>query len=177
MRRLYFDGLLYICNRIIAGVPSHVVRGAFYRGVMRFEMGRNASIFSGAHFTSRGGFAVGDYSTINEDCRLDNRGGLTIGSHVSISPEVCLLTADHNPQDPEFRGRERPIVVDDYVFIGTRALILPGVTLGRGAVVAAGAVVTRDVAPLSIVAGSPAREIGRRNADLRYEVGYRRLFA
>jgi len=177
VRRILFDGLLFLCNRIVGRIPSHTLRLAFYGGVMRFAIGDKASIFSGAQFTNRGSFAVGDHTTINEDCRLDNRGGLTIGSHVSISPQVCILTADHDPQDPQFRGRERAVRIEDYVFVGTRAMILPGVTLLRGAVVAAAAVVTHDVEPLSIVAGSPAREIRKRNPDLAYDVGYRRLFA
>jgi acetyltransferase-like isoleucine patch superfamily enzyme len=177
LRRVRFDGLLFMCNRTVASIPSHRVRLAFYRGVMRFEIGEHSYIFSGARFDTRGSFRLGRNSTINERCRLDNRGCLSIGDNVSISAEVCILTADHDPQDPKFAGRTRPVTLQDYVFIGTRALILPGVTIGRGAVVGAGSVVTKNVAPLAIVAGSPAREIGKRNPDLNYQVNYQQLFA
>jgi maltose O-acetyltransferase len=177
LRRIWFDGLLFVCNRIVARIPSHTLRLAFYRSAMRFRIGRHSYIFSGASFTTRGNFSIGDHTTINDHCRLDNRAGLFIGDNVSISPEVCILTADHDPQDPEFGGRNRAVTIADYVFIGTRAMILPGVTLARGAVIAAAAVVTRDIEPLSIVAGSPAREIRKRNPDLRYKVDYCRLFA
>lgn len=177
LRRLWFDGLLFICNRFMASVPSHTARLAFYRHVMRFEIGERSCLFSGARFDTQGNFRLGKNSTINEGCRLDNRGGLTIGENVSISSETCILTADHDPRDATFAGRNRPVVIEDYVFIGTRALILPGVTIGRGAVVGAGAVVTRSVAPLTIVAGSPAKPIGERDPNLNYKVDYRRLFA
>ena len=175
--RLRFDGLLYICNRVVGCLPSHELRKFFYRGAMRFQIGEASHIFCGARFDSAGGFILGTHSTINENCRLDNRGGLTIGDHVSISSEVCILTADHDPQSPRFAGRNRAVVIEDYVFIGTRAMILPGVHLGRGAIVAAGAIVTRSVEPLSIVAGSPARAIGKREGTLDYDAQYCRLFA
>lgn len=177
LRRLWFDGMMFLCNGVVAHFPSHLVRRWFYRAVMRFDIGKRAFIFMGAQFDSRGHFRLGGHSTINERCRLDNRGGLEIGSNVSISADVCILTADHDPQSRSFAGRERPVRIADYVFIGTRALILPGVTIGRGAIVAAAAVVTKDVAERSIVAGSPAKEIGTRNADLSYEIDYCRFFA
>ena len=176
-RRVRFDGLMYFCNRIISHIPSHTFRQAFYRGVMQFEIGEKSYIFSGARFDTRGGFKVGQGSTINENCRLDNRGGLTIGSHVSISAEVCVLTADHDVHSATFAGRTRAVFIADYAFIGTRALLLPGVKVGRGAVVAAGAVVTKEVPPLTIVAGSPAKQIGTRESTLDYSVEYCRLFA
>jgi len=75
-----------------------------------------------------------------------------------------ILTADHSLDMPSFDYREAPVHIDDYVWIGSRAMVLPGVTIGRGAVVAAGAVVTRDVPSLSIVGGVPARQIGVRDA-------------
>jgi maltose O-acetyltransferase len=157
--------------------PSHAVRRWFYRAVMRFDIGDRAFIFMGAQFDTRGQFKLGDNSTINRGCRLDNRGGLEVGSNVSISDDVCILTADHDPRSASFAGRTRPVRIGDYVFVGTRAIILPGVTVARGSVVGAGAIVTKDVAECSIVAGSPAKEIGTRRADLDYQVDYYRFFA
>ena len=177
LRRIWFDGLLFFCNHIVAHVPSHCLRRWFYRGLMQFEIGERSYIFMGARFDGRRSFKIGHHSTVNERCRLDNRGGLEIGSNVSISSEVCILSADHDPQSPDFAGRNRAVRIEDYVFVGTRAMILPGVNIGRGAVVAAGAIVTRNVTPLSIVAGSPAKEIGKRNPDLNYQIDYGRLFA
>ena len=177
LRRLWFDGVLFLCNYVVGHLPCHALRRWFYRVVMRFEIGERAFVFMGAQFDARGHFKLGDYSTINQRCRLDNRGGLDIGSNVSISADVCILTADHDPQSASFAGRTRPVRMGDYVFIGTRAMILPGVTIGQGAVVAAGAVVTKDVEERSIVAGCPAREIGKRGAELAYQIGYHRFFA
>jgi adhesin HecA-like repeat protein len=176
-RRVSFDGLLFLCNKIVCHLPSHALRKFFYRGVMKFRIGEHSYIFSGARFDARGGLEIGNETTINESCRLDNRGGLVIGNNVSISSETCILTADHDPQSPVFAGRERAVQIEDYVFIGTRALILPGVKIGRGAIVAAGAVVAKDVPALTIVAGCPAKEIGRRDPTLDYRVAYCRLFA
>jgi len=115
---------------------------------------------------------MGNHSTINEECRLDNRGGITIGDNVSISAQVCILTADHDPGSPTFAGRERAVRIDDHVFIGTRAMILPGVTIGRGAVVAAGAVVTEgtQVPPGSLVMGVPARVVRDVDDGLRARI-------
>jgi maltose O-acetyltransferase len=177
LRRLLFDGLLFFCNGLIGHFPSHAVRQWFYRSVMQFEIGQRSFIFMGAEFDTRGQFKLGDHSTINQDCRLDNRGGLEIGRNVSISANVCILTADHDPQSADFAGRMRPVRIADYAFVGTRAMILPGVTIARGAVVAAGAVVTKDVGERIIVAGCPARQIGVRGADLNYQIEYVRFFA
>ena len=176
-RRLRFDALLYICNRIIAELPSHTFRLAWYRRVMRFEIGERAFIFMGARFDCRGGFSLGHHSVINERCRLDNRGTLRIGSNVSISSEVCILTADHDPHSESFAGRNLPVEIGDHVFIGTRAMILPGCRIGQGAVVAAGSVVTKNVEAFTIVAGNPARPVGHRPQNLTYELDYARLFA
>ena len=177
LRRIWFDGLLFLCNHVVAHLPSHSFRKWFYRNLMQFEIGRRSYIFMDARFDARRLFKLGDHSTINERCRLDNRGGLEIGNNVSISSEVCILSADHDPRSSDFAGRIRAVRIADYVFIGTRAMVLPGVEIGRGAVVAAGAIVTKNVAPLSIVAGCPAKEIGTRNPDLNYQIDYGRLFA
>lgn len=175
-RRLIFDGLLYLTNRPIAHIPSHTIRLAFYRTVMKYRIGRGSYIFMDAWFDGRGHFEMGCNSVINQKCHLDNRGGIQIGDNVSISSEVCILTADHDMRSPDNAGRERPVHIHDYVFIGTRATILPGVTLGEGAVVGAGSVVTKDVPPYTMVAGIPARKIGERPTGMRYSASYNRLF-
>jgi acetyltransferase-like isoleucine patch superfamily enzyme len=175
-RCLWYDGRPYLANRIIARVPSHRARLLFNRAVMKVEIGKNGSNFMDAWFDTVGNIVIGTNSTINQRCKLDGRGGLTIGSNASISAEVCILTGEHNIRSSDFCGRASPVRIEDYAFVGTRAMILPGVSLGKGAVVAAGAVVTKDVEPFTVVADVPARELVRRNSILEYSVYYRCLF-
>src|ERR1035437_9508153 len=169
------DLRLYLCNHVVANIPSRCLRMLFYRRIMGFTLGKQTSIFLKCRFDCAKNLAIGSPSVINQGCRLDSRGGLRIGNNVSISEEVCILTADHDPKTSDFRGRPRPVVIEDYVFIGTRAMILPGVTVHRGAIVAAGAVVSRDVQALGIVGGIPARSIGTRNPVLSYTTEYTRF--
>jgi len=92
--------------------------------------------------------------------RFGGRGGISIGDFVQIAADVSFDTASHPLEFTEGEARPTilgPIRVEDHVWIGTGAKILPGVTVGRGAVVAAGAVVTADVPPMTLVGGVPAR--------------------
>ena len=168
------DVALYIANHIVNKVPSHRVRLLYYRRVMRYVIGAGARVLLGLKVDGRAGLTVGPRSIVNENCRLDSRGTLTIGADVSISSDVMILSADHDGRSPGFAYQTRAVRVEDHVWIGTRALVLPGVRIGRGAIVAAGAVVTKDVAPLDIVGGIPAKAIGRRpEAALAYELSWR----
>ena len=176
MRSFFSELRLYVCNHFVSRFPSELVRIIYYRRIMDFEIGNGVTIQLGARFDCTRGLNIRSNCVINKGCRLDSRGGIQIGSNVSISEDVCILTADHDPNTSDFRGRTRPVVIEDYVFIGTRAMILPGVTLHRGAIVAAGAVVSRDGAALDIVGGIPARTIGKRNPDLAYVAEYSRFF-
>lgn len=144
------------------------MRHWFYRAIMHVELAPGAHILSGLWLDSRRGLTIGANSVVNQRCRLDNRGGIEIGANVSISPEVHILTGDHDVYSPSLEGRLRKVSIGDYVFIGSRATILPGVSIGEGAVVCAGAIVTRDVPVRAIVAGVPARMIGIRNAPFDY---------
>ncbi len=112
---------------------------------------------------------------INRDVLLDGRKGLRIGNNVSISEGAVILTLEHDPNSPDFANRGATVQIEDYVFVGARAIILPAVTVCRGAVVAAGAVVTHDVAPYTIVGGVPARPISERSRDLHYQLDYRKF--
>jgi acetyltransferase-like isoleucine patch superfamily enzyme len=83
---------------------------------------------------------------------------------------------EHDPQSGTYTTQGGPVVIEDYAWVSCRVVILPGVTIGRGAVVAAGSVVTKDVAPYTIVGGVPAKKIGDRNRDLTYTLDYHKAF-
>lgn len=167
---------LYLSNHIVAHIPSHTFRLCFYRRMMKFTIGEGSSIFMNCRFDCTGSLSIGKDSVINGFCRIDTRGGVTIGSNVSISEEVIILTADHNEDLLGIIDRKKKVTIGDYVWIGTRAMILPGVTIGTGAVIAAGAVVTKDVEPLAVVAGVPAKLLKYRSENFNYSAHYSRLF-
>jgi len=105
---------------------------------------------------------VGQHSLFNVDCFLDLAGPITIGNQVILGPQVMLTTGAHKIGEATTRAGElspRPIVVEDGAWLGARCTVLPGVTIGRGAVVAAGAVVNKDVACNTLVGGVPAKVI------------------
>lgn len=112
---------------------------------------------------------IGRETAIGASVSIALRADVTIGSRVVISDGVKLMTGSHDPQDPEFKGFAAPIVVKDYAWIATHSLILPGVTIGRGAVVGTGSVVRVDVPDYAIVFGNPARvQAPPRNSALDY---------
>jgi len=121
-------------------------------------------------------FKIDEHSVINRRCYLDCRGGIEIGKNVSISPEVYIISATHIVDDPEYKVVGKKVIIDDHVWIAAKAIILPGVHLGKGCVVGAGSVVTKDVAPYEIVAGNPARFIRKRNDQLTYTIDFFSFF-
>jgi acetyltransferase-like isoleucine patch superfamily enzyme len=164
--------LNYLTNHVINHVPSFALRRLWYERVIGARFGDDAGMYLGCYlwyYTPRkvrmSGFRLGAGSHVNRGCVLDIRGGLDIGKQVSISTEAMILTASHQVNDPRFGVELRPVVIEDYAWVGSRAVILPGVRLGRGCVVAAGAVVTRDVPPLTVVAGVPARPVAERESE------------
>ncbi len=121
--------------------------------------------------------SIGKGSVINNSCLLYTTGGLVIGENVSISSGAWLVTGTHDMNDPLFPDKYLPIVVGNYAWIGVRATILAGVTIGEGAVIMAGAVVTRDVPPYAVVGGIPAKIVSKRALqNFSYELNFRHLF-
>ena len=125
-------------------------------------MGKGSSIHLNC-FINRFNIEIGTNSSINRRCYLDGRGGLSIGNNVSISPEVHLITAEHDLNDASFSYITAPIELGDFVWIGTRAIVLPGVRLGKGCVVGAGAVVTKSFESNSVLVGNPAKKMKSRD--------------
>lgn len=103
---------------------------------------------------------IGERCFIQQCCTFFGRGGIKIGNDVFIGPKVNLITINHDV-NPDNRSATygRPIVIEDKVWIGINSTILQGVKIGYGAIIGAGSVVTKDVEPLTIVAGNPARVI------------------
>ena len=115
---------------------------------------------------------IGENCVINRRCYLDGRAGIEIGNNVGISPESYILSLTHSIQDPEFRTVKGPVSIQDYVWIGVRAIILPGVHLSEGCVVGAGAVVSKSFPPYKVIAGVPAKVIGDRQPTMNYVLSY-----
>lgn len=160
---------------IVSLVPSHNMRIFVYRYILGIKLGTLTTVHRGCRFYFPSGVAIGNNCVINRDVLLDGRSGLTIHDNVSVSEGSAIFTLDHDPNSPTFENRGSPVVINNQVYIGSRAVILPGVTVGEGAVIGAGAVVPHDVEPYHIVAGVPARTIGHRNRNLTYKLNYRKF--
>lgn len=173
-RRLNAVWIELICAklRFIGYVPFHHKRRFWYR-LFGIKIGKGSTIHMFASFYNPKNIKIGNDTIIGEWAVLDGRADLIIGNHVDIASNVMIYNAEHDVHSKDFtKARLEKVVIDDYVFIGPRAIILPGITLGRGAVVGAGAVVTKDVPPLTIVGGVPAKEIGMREEEsLNYKLG------
>jgi acetyltransferase-like isoleucine patch superfamily enzyme len=161
----------WLANHVFMTLAPYPARHWFLRRYCGMAIGEGSSICAGCFITG-GEARVGAHSVVNRGVYLDGRGGLSIGDNVNISHQALLQTLTHDPRSPDFAVVARPVAIHDHAWIGARALILPGVTVGEGAVVGAGAVVARDVPPWTIVAGNPARPIGERPRGPTYRSGY-----
>lgn len=195
--RVFIDFWVYLAT-IVGYIPSHTIRLFLYRHFFRIKIGKDSSIHWRAEFNLPSGIEIGRNTIIGNDAFLDGRfkrekkfatlgqyikdflnpshRPLKIGNNVSIAGEVRIYTMEHDIDDPYFTAVGAPVVIEDYVVIGTRVTILPGVHIGKGAVLASGAVVTKDVEPYTVVGGVPAKEIKKRSQDLRYTLKFARLF-
>ncbi len=164
--------LVYNC--VASRLPLQSWRIAVARAVgVRFAQPSTAALMWAVELWSARNLQIGANTVIGPRVMLDARGGITLGASVNVSGGVQMQTAKHLVDDPDFAAVDAPIVVGDRVWIGMGATILGGVTLGEGAVVAAGAVVTSDVPPFTVVGGVPARVLRERSRDLRYSLDYR----
>ncbi len=162
--------------RIAGFIPIYSVRYLIYLSA-GIKIGRGSHIHIGAQFFYPAKVVIGDDSIIGQNVFLDGRDSLIIGNHVDIASDVMIYNSEHDINSEDFHPTTAPVEIGDYVFIGPRAIILPGVKIGKGAVIAAGAVVTKDVNDYVIVGGVPAQIIGeRRIQDLHYKLGRARLF-
>lgn len=119
--------------------------------------------------------SIGDHTAINGDFFVDALGGVSIGKYCHIAHGLVIYSAFHDWRSTEFvpYGRNdilKPVTIEDCVWIGVRATIAPGVTLGKGSIIAMGATVFEDVPECAIVKGNPATIVGYRDKDVFYKL-------
>jgi acetyltransferase-like isoleucine patch superfamily enzyme len=159
--------VLYQGSRI--GARSHIGHGALVRE--RNDIGEDCSIGSGAHLEP--GNTVGDRTRIHSGCFLSS---VTLGRDIFCGPRVTF-TDDPHPPCPRYLDCVRGAVVHDGASIGAGVTLLPGVVVGAGSLIGAGSVVTRSVEPGSVVAGNPARLMGRRDEMACFAGHFDRAYA
>lgn len=168
-RRIY--GLYLLLGQWTGYIPSQRLRLMIHRSVFQIKIDRNAVIFGGLRFRGGKRISLGAGTSVGERCQLDGRAELQIGRCVCISSEVMLWTAQHDYRNLDFRTTLAPVKIEDWCWIGPRVIVLPGVTVAEGSVIAAGAVVTRSTERYGVYAGIPAKRIESRpsNAPFTYK--------
>lgn len=158
----------YLLNYVFSYCPFWTVRKSYYR-LLGVKIGKKTIFDMAIYVLMPSKLVVGNFCHINRNCLLDARGGLFIGNNVSISHNVALCSAGHDFNSPEFSYEPSAIIIHDNVWIGLNAVILKGVTIGEGAVIASGAVLTKNADPYTVYAGIPAKKIGERSRIVHYE--------
>ena len=181
-KRLYFFGKatkFWFVNHIVANCPFEIFRTYLYKKLLSWNIGNDTHISMNTFVTGfhdKCQISIGDNCVINRRCYLDGRIGIKIGNNVNISFGTIILTLQHDPHAPDFHCCGGPVNIEDNVWIGVNAIILPGVTIKEGAVVGAGAVVAKDVEAYTIVGGVPAKKIGDRERNIAYRSSFHPYF-
>jgi acetyltransferase-like isoleucine patch superfamily enzyme len=166
----FLYSIIWCGSNFVGKMPFHFVRCLLYKNIFKMKIGDRSSIYHGCEIINPWGVSVGVGSVIGIENKIDGRGRVFIGDNVNLSHQVNIWTMQHDPNSEFFAPVIGSVQIGDYVWIGNRVTILPGVKLGRGAVVASGAVVTKNVEEYAIYGGVPAKKIGIRNSDLNYKI-------
>ncbi|MGA9364086.1 MAG: acyltransferase [Bacteroidota bacterium] len=155
-------GWAAIANRVIAHLPGYRLRRFIYRNLFAMKIGKGSTLQMGTFILAPQRISIGTHTNVGIGALLDGRGCVVIGSNVDINFVVSIFTLEHNINANDYSSKGGPVIIADYACIASGATILPNICIGRGAVIAAGAVVTKNVEDFSVVGGVPARVIGRR---------------
>jgi len=167
---LLMHGAKLLALMVVGMIPSHMVRNFLYK-FFGMKIGKKALVYGGAEIRRPEWIVIGEGSIVGNRAILDGRLGINIGKNVNISTGVWIWTVQHNYKDPKFGDVGGAVNIGDHAWISCRSIILPGVTIGEGAVVAAGSTVTKDVAPYTVVGGVPAKRIADRPHNIDYKLG------
>ena len=166
----------YLINHVVARIPLVDARMYLLQRLgVSFEDWRHSVVLLGTRVWFPERLSIGTDTVVGRECRLEACGGITLGRSVNISHGVRLQTGSHDLASTEFAAIYKPITIGDRTWICESAIIIGGVAVGEGAVVMAGAVVTKDVQPWTIVGGVPAKPVGQRE-PIEYTIGWRPNF-
>lgn len=154
--------LWFFLNILLYPLLGNKMRSKFLR-LMGAKIGKRCRLYRSVRYHAPWSFQIGDFVCIGPNVEIYNKASVIIGNNVVISQGSYLCTASHDISSPTMMLITKPIVIGDNVWIGAKANILPGVTIGEGAVVGACAVVAKDVPAWSVVIGNPAKVIKKRN--------------
>lgn len=172
----YFLDFTLMLLHVTTYIPLHSVRNFIWQ-LAGIKLGCCSTLHTGVRVFDPHNIKIGEGTIIGYACFIDGRDKVEIGDHTDIASEVMIYSQEHDINAEDFAARSEKVKIGNYVFIGPRAIIMPGITIGDGAVVAAGAIVTKDVVPYTIVGGVPAKEIGQRKLkNPHYKLGRFKLF-
>ena len=165
--RSWMNSREWLFIALLKRLPSRRIRIALLR-YSGANIANDVAMFASIEVRNPQGLVIGNGCSIGPKVLLDARKGLKIGNSVTIAYDAIIWTLHHDMNASDFRTIGATTTIDDYAWICSRSIILPGVHIGEGAVVASGAVVTKDVPPYTVVGGIPAKKIGERNQNLNY---------
>ena len=160
----------WMTNSVICHIPSLIIRRGWLK-CMGMKIKGNVMFYEGYHIRNPKGIEIEDGVSIGPKVLLDGRRGLYIGKSAVIAYDAIIWSLNHDYNDINFCGKGAPVEIGEYAWICSRSIILPGIKIGKCAIVASGAVVTKDVPPYAIVGGIPAKIIGHRDQK-EYMYGY-----
>jgi acetyltransferase-like isoleucine patch superfamily enzyme len=170
--RFIIASKFYFFNSFATNFPCYRFRNFYLKNVLKIKIGNNTSIHMGCFFAGNN-IEIGNNTVVNRKCYFDGRNGkIHIKNNVSISPGCYFLTDSHSKDSPQFSHIFSDIVLNDYAWIGVKAILLPNVNIGIGAVLGAGSVATKDIPDHKVYAGVPASFVSDRNNDLQYTLKY-----
>lgn len=174
MKILKFFGF-FILNSLLNKIPFYNIRYYGYRYIFQMNINSSVSILRNVKFLYPKNITIGNNSIINWSVLIDGRGSkVIIGNNVDIAPEVNIWTLQHDPDSQIHEVKSAETIIENYCWIGNRTIILPGVRIAEGSVIAAGSVVTKSTESYCLYGGVPAKKIRelnvkQKNMNLNYK--------
>lgn len=165
--------ILYFYNHWITFFPVFLVRKFYLKYIVGVLVGDQSFIHMGCVFYPNS-IVIGNNSVIGRGCHL--LGDIIIKDNVSITAQSYIFSASHHKNSASFEYYSAPVVIEDFAWIGARAMILPGVKIGKGAVLGAASTATKNIPDYAIFVGVPAKQVGERSRELDYRLVYSPYF-